>query len=120
RAGHHVQQLQPSKITTSGTWSSAPSATQHAKPLLPSADPEVLIVLERFIAAPDLELMALTERIPRLTIRFTDRAFWVGPFTEPYTSPCARCVIEHELDSDPQLLTVASQLLGKTPVSETD
>lgn len=80
---------------------------------------DLLLHVERFIDAPGPDVLILAERLPQLTLRFTDRAFWLGPLSEPLTSPCARCVVEHELDADPALALIAAQVLGRTPAAET-
>jgi hypothetical protein len=80
---------------------------------------DLLIHVERFIEAPGPDILLLAERLPQLTLRFTDRAFWLGPLSAPRGSPCARCVVEHELDADPALPLIAAQILGRTPAAET-
>ncbi len=101
RAGHRVRESQPGGSSRIGP------------------EPDLLIAVERFVGVPDPGLVLLSERLPRLTVRFTDRGFWLGPLTEPAGSPCARCATEHGVDADPALPLVAAQLLDRTPAAET-
>ncbi|MBL5973213.1 MAG: hypothetical protein D3X82_05420 [Candidatus Leucobacter sulfamidivorax] len=101
RAGHRVDEP-------------APTGSPRTAP-----EPDLLVVVERFIGSPGPDLLLLAERVPRLTLRFGDRGFWLGPLTEPAGSPCARCAAEHEIDADPALPLVAAQLLGLVPAAET-
>jgi len=100
-AGHRVDEPAPQGSSRTGT------------------EPDLLVVVERFVGSPGPDLLLLAERVPRLTLRFGDRGFWLGPLTEPAGSPCARCAAEHEIDADPALPLVAAQLLGLVPAAET-
>lgn len=96
--------------------SSAADATALFTPR--GAATSVAVVTQRFFEPVDRRLTLLTETLPQLRVRFTDRSVWVGPFQTPGSSPCPGCAIEHALDADPALPVLTGQLVGHIPATE--
>lgn len=76
------------------------------------------IVVERFMEPPSTFLALSGMCVPHLSVRFTDRSVRIGPLVLPGSAPCANCVALAEVDADPGLPLLATQLLGQIPAAE--
>lgn len=88
-------------------------------PLVEGQDPDLLVVVERFLEPKSHSHLMLAERVPVLSITFTDRSVRIGPLAVPRSSPCPECVTQHQIEADPVVPVVAAQLCGRTPAAET-
>lgn len=82
------------------------------------ADVDLCIVVERFMAPPSTFLALSGTSLPHLSVRFTDRSVRIGPLVLPGRTPCVNCVALAEVDADPGLPLLATQLSGQAPAAE--
>ena len=83
-------------------------------------DPELVIVVERFLEPLGRAHRWLAAGVPHLLMRFTDQSVQVGPLVGLDGSPCHSCVTLAMLSRDPAYPTLAAQLYGVVPRSESD
>lgn len=79
--------------------------------------PAIAILVDHFWMATAHSQALLRDQIPHLSVRFTDRAFFVGPVFVPEGALCQNCIELHALSADPQLRLVAAQLAASNPAS---
>lgn len=87
------------------------------RPPQPGNRPGVAILVDHFWGATAHSQSLLRDQIPHLIVRFTDRAFFVGPILIPNGELCQNCIELHALATDPQLRLVAAQLATHTPTA---
>lgn len=109
RAGHEVVRWNPGL-------ESQCADEPEPNPIPPS---DLVIVVERFLLPTRTTQLLIEHEIPHLLVRFSDRSVRVGPLVLPGSGPCTVCVTLHDTDGDPSLPTLAAQLPGSTPASET-
>ncbi len=112
-------------ITVRGDGSFAEAMRTHLKlARVPSAahdaPPDLVILVEQFLGPTARGQSLLSDGIPHLPVRLTDRHLYVGPFVPPGGSPCLSCVELHTLDIDPVLQILAAQLANGAPAAATD
>ncbi|MGK0714532.1 hypothetical protein ACR5KS_00440 [Leucobacter sp. W1153] len=83
------------------------------------AQPDLCIVVERFMEPPATFHALATSGVPHLTLRFTDRSVRIGPLVVPGRAPCVNCLHLTEVAADPGLPALAAQLQGGFPAAET-
>lgn len=83
-----------------------------------AAPPELAIQVLRFLEPLERTRRWLSDRVPHLIIRFTDDVVRIGPLVSGSGGPCHCCEVLTLLDNDPQLPTLAAQLYGSIPTTE--
>ena len=78
---------------------------------------EFAILVSQFWGATGRSSALLSEHIPHLSLRFTDRAFYVGPILLPEGELCQHCIELHEQEREPQLRLIAAQLADQAPAA---
>ncbi len=76
------------------------------------------VVVAHHVIAPELHGRWLRRDIPHLPIVFGDSVVRIGPVVEPGTGPCLYCLELHRTDADPAWPAIATQLLGRTAMTE--
>lgn len=84
------------------------------------APPELAVQVVRFLEPLERTRRWLGAGIPHLVIRLTDDALRIGPIVAAAGFPCHGCEALHLVDSDPVLPSLAVQLYGRRPGSETN
>ncbi|MDI6023110.1 hypothetical protein QBL02_06080 [Leucobacter sp. UT-8R-CII-1-4] len=87
------------------------------RPPKPGEKPKLAILVDHFWVATAHSQALLREQVPHLSVRFTDRAVYVGPMLTPEGDLCQNCIELHALELDPQLRLVAAQLAANTPAA---
>lgn len=85
----------------------------------PNVTPDFAILVEHFWGATARSHALLREQVPHLCIRFTDRAFFIGPILLVAGPLCHNCIELQALAVDPQLRLVAAQLAATQPAALT-
>ncbi len=119
RAGHEVTHWDPGVELRHPAERYPDGRSPEPHPTDPSPPPDLVIVIERFLLPPRTTELLVEREIPHLLVRFSDRSVRVGPLLLPGGGPCTVCVTLHDTDADPSLPTLAAQLPGSTPSSET-
>lgn len=83
------------------------------------ADADAAIVIGAFAIQPGRYTAWLNRDVPHLAVIFSDREVRLGPFVEPGSGPCLRCVDLARRDLDPAWPAIASQVVGTAAASET-
>lgn len=90
-------------------------ASLNFRPPAQGSTAGMAILVDHFWGATAHSQALLRDQIPHLIVRFTDRAFLVGPILLPGGELCQNCIELHALEADPQLRLVAAQLAAHTP-----
>lgn len=80
---------------------------------------DLAVVAASHVVAPGLHAHWLRRDIPHLLVLATETAVTVGPFVEPGSGACLRCIELHHTDDDPAWPAIASQLIGR-PIGTLD
>jgi len=70
--------------------------------------PDLVILTE--LTLPDLIGSLMRDRVPHLALRASEAIGVVGPFVQPGSSACLRCVDLHKAAGDPQWPTILAQV----------
>ncbi|MTD59416.1 ThiF family adenylyltransferase [Amycolatopsis pithecellobii] len=76
--------------------------------------PELVVLADAIVPAPEVVKMLLHEGIPHLPVRVREGVGIVGPLVYPGRSTCLGCADLHRKSMDPQWPTVAGQLAGRS------
>ncbi|QIK62255.1 hypothetical protein G7068_02845 [Leucobacter viscericola] len=81
---------------------------------------DLVVLVERFLEPLERAQKWLIEECPLLPVRFSDQSIVVGPLISADGNPCHTCVTLALLEADQALPTLAAQLYGRIPASETE
>ncbi|MGO1537873.1 MAG: hypothetical protein ACTHZ9_08010 [Leucobacter sp.] len=81
--------------------------------------PDIAVLVERYLEPLERAERVLSVGLPHLLIRFSDQSVKIGPLVIPPGAPCHSCLVFAEIDADPALPALASQLIHRVPQSET-
>ncbi|TAL41314.1 MAG: hypothetical protein EPN91_10975 [Salinibacterium sp.] len=84
---------------------------------LADSHPDLAILVHPFVVPPELHGFWLRRDVPHLPVVISDRCAVVGPVIEPGVGPCLRCIELHRRDADEAWPAIATQLLGRMPIS---
>jgi len=79
--------------------------------------PDLAILVHGYVTPPSLHGTWLRRDVPHLPVVINDRGATIGPLVEPGAGPCLLCLELHRRDADPAWPAIATQLLGRTPVT---
>jgi bacteriocin biosynthesis cyclodehydratase domain-containing protein len=78
----------------------------------------LVVIVARFVIAPDLHGRWLSRDLPHLPVVFGDTAVRIGPIIEPGAGPCLWCIELARTDADPAWPAIASQLWAREGSAE--
>jgi bacteriocin biosynthesis cyclodehydratase domain-containing protein len=103
-----------------------PDDLAHLRRMLPhvqveeaSGDADLAVVFASYVVPPQQQARWLRRDTPHLPVVFGDRGVEIGPFVEPGTGPCLRCLWLNRTDTDPAWPAISTQLAGRTAPSTT-
>jgi bacteriocin biosynthesis cyclodehydratase domain-containing protein len=76
--------------------------------------PDLVLVTDSAVPAPELVARLLADSVPHLAVRVREGVGIVGPFVVPGRSSCLGCAELHRADLDRAWPKVAAQLAGRT------
>lgn len=86
---------------------------------LEQQQPDLVILVERFLSPLERAQRWLIDGVPHLLLRFTDAAVHVGPIVVAPGAPCHACIALTLVAGDPAYPVLAAQLANTVPPSET-
>ncbi|WP_236795316.1 ThiF family adenylyltransferase [Amycolatopsis sp. GM8] len=88
-------------------------AVKHTR-LRGDRQPELVVLADAIVPAPEIVKLLLHEGIPHLPVRVREGVGIVGPLVYPGRSTCLGCADLHRKSMDPQWPMVAGQLAGRS------
>ena len=94
-------------------------ATQSERADPDRTDPDLAVLVDHFVLAPERHGRWLRRDVPHLPVVFSDTEVRIGPLVEPGAGPCLTCLELEHVDDDPAWPAIACQLLHRTAPTET-
>lgn len=99
--------------------SSEPGSTVRGSTEPGSIAPDLAVLVDHFVLAPERHGRWLRRDVPHLPVLFSDAEVRLGPLVEPGAGPCLTCLELERVDDDPAWPAIACQLLYRTAPTET-
>lgn len=77
--------------------------------------PDFVVLVEQFVGTTTRAQTLLSNDVPHLLLRATDRHLFLGPLVLPGGMPCLSCLELHSLEKEPSLHVLAAQLANEVP-----
>lgn len=84
-----------------------------------AASPDFVVLVEQFVGTTTRAQSLLSNDVPHLLLRATDRHLVLGPLVLPGGRPCLTCLELHSLEKEPSLHVLAAQLANEIPAAAT-
>lgn len=81
--------------------------------------PDFVVLVEQFVGTTTRAQSLLSDDVPHLLLRATDRHLFLGPLVLPGGLPCLTCLELHSLEKEPSLHVLAAQLANEIPAAAT-
>lgn len=81
--------------------------------------PDFAVLVEQFVETTSRAQTLLSDDVPHLLVRATDRHLFLGPLVLPGGMPCLACLELHSLEKEPSLHILTAQLANETPSAAT-
>lgn len=84
-----------------------------------TASPDFVVLVEQFVGTTTRAQSLLSNDVPHLLLRATDRHLVLGPLVLPGGLPCLTCLELHSLEKEPSLHVLGAQLANEVPAAAT-